>query len=87
MTAPAKKARTPHQRTGLELLLSANDLAGMLGCSLQQLWRRARRGQIPGQVKLGRRVLFSRARVEAWLATGDMAEPMGESECGEGAHG
>lgn len=49
-------------------LMTADELAERAGLSGQTVWRMAQRGQIPGVIRLGRRVLFSRARVERWLA-------------------
>jgi excisionase family DNA binding protein len=49
--------------------LSATEAAEFLGISVVVIRRHARNGVIPAQ-KRGRRWVFSRARLEAWLKSG-----------------
>lgn len=60
-----------------ERLLTADDVADMLGVGRDWVYAEARAGRIP-HVKLGRSVRFRAARVAAWLA---------EIESGPAAHG
>lgn len=52
------------------LTFSANEVAGLLGVNRKSVYEAAARGEIPGAIRLGRRLLFARARVLAWLGAG-----------------
>ena len=47
--------------------LTANELAAMLGVDRTTVYDAARRGEIPS-VRVGRRFLFPREAIEAWLS-------------------
>jgi excisionase family DNA binding protein len=50
---------------------STDDLCRLLGLSLRTVRRLIAAGRIPGQVKLpARRLRWSRAKIDAWLAAG-----------------
>jgi predicted DNA-binding transcriptional regulator AlpA len=53
---------------GTSLMLTANDLAEMLGIDLRSVWRRKADGTLPQPVQLGRSVRWMRKEVEQWLA-------------------
>lgn len=48
------------------LLLTAEEVAAMLGMGVDWVWEQARRGRIP-HVKLGRFRRFRREAIEQWL--------------------
>lgn len=48
------------------LLLTADDLADLLGVHVQWVYKQVRRGRIP-HVKLGRSLRFRREAIDAWL--------------------
>jgi excisionase family DNA binding protein len=43
-------------------------LAALLQCSERHVWRLSDQNKIPGKLRLGRLVRFSRPQVDAWLA-------------------
>jgi excisionase family DNA binding protein len=43
------------------------DLAALLQCSERHVWRLSDQNKIPGKIRLGRLVRFSRPQVDAWL--------------------
>ncbi len=49
--------------------LGQEDAARFTGLSAKTLERRAAEGEPVGRIKVGRRVLFVRARLEAWLTS------------------
>lgn len=49
------------------LLMTPDELAAHLGCSRHALYMSVSRDQIPGKVKIGRRLRFDRAIVLQWL--------------------
>lgn len=66
-------------------VLSVRDAARFLGVSLPLMYEACRTGQVPHQ-RLGRRILFSRAALLAWLArtnTGNL--PQSNLDQGQGA--
>ena len=67
--APAASPPTPR------LTISADDLAAMLGVDRKTVYEGAARGEIPS-VRLGRRVLFSRAAIAAWLSSSGLEDVM-----------
>ena len=48
-------------------LLTADELAVWFHCTRRAIYDRVFRGQLPGVVRLGRRLYFDRATVEQWL--------------------
>jgi excisionase family DNA binding protein len=56
-------------------LLDVRQAADLLGLSRWQLYQAARRGELPGAVRLGRRLLFKRQVLEAWLRGEVAADP------------
>jgi excisionase family DNA binding protein len=55
-------------------LLDPDEAAALLGISRQHLLRLARRGEIPGRVKLGKIVKFSAARIKRQIENGEDAK-------------
>lgn len=53
---------------GSSTMLTASDLAEMLGIDLRSVWRRKADGTLPRPVQLGRSVRWVRKEVEQWLA-------------------
>ena len=52
------------------LLLGAKATATMLGIGKSLLWSLHSAGKVPQPVKLGKRTLWRRAELEAWMAAG-----------------
>jgi excisionase family DNA binding protein len=48
-----------------------DEVAAMLGISRGHCYEQARAGAIPGVITLGRRIMVSRSRFDAWLSSGD----------------
>ncbi|MCY0987426.1 helix-turn-helix domain-containing protein [Nannocystis sp. ILAH1] len=48
-------------------LLTADDLAVWFHCSRRAVYDRVFRNQIPGVVRLGRRLYFDRVTIQEWL--------------------
>ena len=54
-----------------KLLLSADDLAGLLSVSRATLWRWVSAGRVPGPIlRNGQVVRWSRAKIDAWIVEG-----------------
>jgi len=51
-------------------LMTADELAMWLQCSRRAVYDRVYRGQLPGPVRVGRRLYFMRENVLAWLREG-----------------
>lgn len=51
-------------------LMTADELAMWLQCSRRAVYDRVYRGQLPGAVRVGRRLYFMRENVLAWLREG-----------------
>ncbi|MCA9691713.1 MAG: helix-turn-helix domain-containing protein [Myxococcales bacterium] len=49
--------------------MTADELADWLHCTRRAVYDRVWRGQLPGVVRVGRRLYFRRAEIEAWLGT------------------
>jgi excisionase family DNA binding protein len=54
----------------VQQLLTAENIAEMLGISKRQVWRLASGGQLPGRVKLGRLTRWRRDDVQRWIDAG-----------------
>jgi excisionase family DNA binding protein len=52
------------------MLYTADDLAELLRCSTRSVWRLSYRNLIPGRIRVGRLLRFSKAAVDAWLVGG-----------------
>ena len=53
--------------TNEKTLLTAKDLAELLGVSLRSVWRRISDGTVPKPVRIGRLVRWHRQTIEQWL--------------------
>lgn len=53
---------------GLPMLLSADEVAELLRTSRRAVYSMLERGQLPGVVRIGRRVLFRSDDLVGWLA-------------------
>ena len=51
-------------------LMTADELAGWLHCSRRAVYDRVYRGQLPGAIRVGRRLYFRREVVLAFLREG-----------------
>ena len=56
--------------TGPSPLMTADELASWLHCSRRAVYDRVYRGQLPGVVRVGRRLYFVRETVLAFLLEG-----------------
>jgi excisionase family DNA binding protein len=54
----------------LSLLLAADQVAELLGLSVRSIKRLSSEGTLPGVVRIGRSVRFSRAALEEWVGRG-----------------
>jgi predicted DNA-binding transcriptional regulator AlpA len=54
--------------TAPTLLIDADELAAALGVSPVHVWRLKAAGRLPEPVRLGRRTLWPRGEIEAWVA-------------------
>ena len=52
------------------LAIPASDVAQLLNVSERHVWTLNSSGRLPRPFRLGRRVLWSRAEIEAWLDAG-----------------
>ena len=50
------------------ILMSAADLAAMLGISIRHVWRLRDAGELPKPIKLGALVRWHKAAIHRWLA-------------------
>jgi excisionase family DNA binding protein len=57
--------------SGLPAILTAEEAAGLLRTSRRAVYAMAGRGQLPGTVRLGRRLLVRRDELLAWLGLQD----------------
>lgn len=65
-----RKGRGREARSLQVLLISAEELAGMLAISTRSLWRLRSAGQLPRPVQLGGSTRWRRVEVEQWIAAG-----------------
>ena len=61
-------------------LMTIDEVAKELGLSRSTVYRHARNGTIPGVVRIGNTVRFSRPELEAWIGTGEGSVKRIESE-------
>jgi len=59
-----------HGHGGLPVMLTVDDVAGMLRCSSRSVYRLADAGRLPRPVKLGGLVRWRRETIEDWIARG-----------------
>jgi excisionase family DNA binding protein len=57
-------------------ILSVRQVADVLGIARNSVYQAAAAGQIPS-VRVGRRILFARRSLEAWLSAGALEAPHG----------
>lgn len=55
-------------------LMTVAEVAELLQVSEQTVYRWGWSNQVPGKVKAGRKVLYRRSAITAWLEQGGMAE-------------
>jgi excisionase family DNA binding protein len=72
-----KPARTVRHRETLPLprLLTVSDVAEWLRTTRKAVYAMAERGQLPGIVRIGRRVLFEEDSLVGWLLERRAASP------------
>jgi excisionase family DNA binding protein len=68
MTTDATAAQPSLGRRIETSTYTVEQIAGMLQCSERHVWRLADANKIPGKLRIGRLVRFSRQLVDAWLA-------------------
>ena len=56
--------------TAVSPLMTADELAMWLHCTRRAVYDRVYRGQLPGSVRVGRRLYFMRENVLMWLRDG-----------------
>ncbi len=61
--------------TTLPLLLTANETADLLRTSRPAVYAMAERGQLPGVIRIGRRLLFRRDALVDWLGQKSALSP------------
>lgn len=64
-------------------LMTADELARWLACTRRAVYDRVFRGQVPGAVRVGRRLYFRRSEVSRWLGLA----PPGDRSRGAGQGG
>jgi excisionase family DNA binding protein len=65
MTSPSEAVRATFR---------ADEVAALLGVGRNTVYTAAERGEIPGALRVGRRLLFARSTVLAWLGQGASSE-------------
>ena len=50
-----------------KLTFDAREVHELSGLALSTIFEKSRTGEIPGAIRVGRRLLFSRAKIMAWL--------------------
>ena len=50
-----------------KLTFDAREVQKLSGLALSTVFEKSRNGEIPGAIRVGRRLLFSRARILEWL--------------------
>ena len=73
-------------RVSPPMLLSMRDAARTLGISERTLWTLVHERQFP-HVRLGRRLMFSRAALEAWIASQQVGGNVDHAPRGGGQSG
>ncbi len=67
IAAPKTGDEPPPAEPPARVTITADELAALLGVDRKTVYEGAARGEIPS-VRLGRRVLFARAAIDAWLS-------------------
>ena len=65
-----KRSRKAKQPKLENATMDVDEVAQLLGVSRRTVYRRARVGELPGQLDCGRLVLFSRREMLAWVHQG-----------------
>lgn len=52
---------------GSRVTFDVREVAALTGLSTDSIYEGARTSEIPGAIRVGRRLLFSRAAIERWL--------------------
>jgi excisionase family DNA binding protein len=60
----------PPAESSAAKLLDVQAVAKMLGCSARHVYRLSDSGKMPGPVRLGSLVRWSKASIEEWIAAG-----------------
>ena len=63
-----RRRRAVHHPTLLPHLLTADEVADLLRTSRKAIYAAVARGQLPGVVRLSRRILFDQDEVLSWLS-------------------
>jgi excisionase family DNA binding protein len=58
------------KETSDALLLTVNQVAKLLQCSVPHIFRLEKRGDLPQAVRLGANVRWPRRQIEEWIAAG-----------------
>jgi excisionase family DNA binding protein len=62
-----RQGKVSEAENAVSPLMTADELAMWLHCSRRAVYDRVYRGQLPGPVRVGRRLYFVRDSVLAWL--------------------
>ena len=65
----------------IEPLLTTDDIAEIVHQHPMTIYRKARAGEIPGVVKLGRAIRFKESSIKEWIAAGE-SDPKKVAACG-----
>jgi excisionase family DNA binding protein len=65
----------PLHAVALNTLLTASDVAGIIGCSSRSITRMVDAGLIPEPVRLGKLARWPRQQFEQWIAAGCPQSP------------
>ena len=66
------------KQDNLPALLTCCEVAELLRTSKKAIWAMAERGQLPGIVRIGRRVLFRQDTLLDWLGQKSAPSPKGQ---------
>ena len=69
------QAKAVERASAVSPLMTADELAMWLQCSRRAVYDRVYRGQLPGPVRVGRRLYFMRENVLSWLREGSERRP------------
>ena len=67
----------PVKQHNLPALLTCGDMADLLRTSKKAIWAMAERQQLPGIVRIGRRILFRQDALIDWLGQKSASSPKG----------
>ena len=66
-SAPSHTPETVSAMTGIPMLLTADEVAGLLRVSRKAVYMMTERGELPGVVRIGTRLRFCRDDLLHWL--------------------